>query len=263
MNEAQQKKYTGVFAEADILTLSLGKRLEYKRKSLGLSQEELCRNFYLSQGYYSQIENDLIENLGFEYEVNIARSLGLGINFFEGKPDNEVFLRPEARNLNFILTYPRLPAFKQNVIKQTMFAIIPQTGGPYLEYIDYNPSSLPLEKIILRARENEGMTQGQAAEKSSLSQGYFCQLENGAVFSPPTSTLRRLSDALGIDLYTLMGLEIVNPPLEIKRFDKFLRDETMARDEKAQILNTITDTIQLILDTPKENLGKIGRILSF
>jgi transcriptional regulator with XRE-family HTH domain len=52
---------------------------------------------------------------------------------------------------------------------------------------------------IRQLREEFGLTQGQLAAGSSVSQGYLSQLENGEVKNPSAAVLLRLAQAMGVD----------------------------------------------------------------
>ncbi len=52
---------------------------------------------------------------------------------------------------------------------------------------------------IRQLREESGLTQGQLASASAVSQGYLSQLENGEVKNPSAAVLLRLADAIRID----------------------------------------------------------------
>lgn len=52
---------------------------------------------------------------------------------------------------------------------------------------------------IRQLREDTGLTQGQLASASSVSQGYLSQLENGEVKNPSAAVLLRVAQAIKID----------------------------------------------------------------
>lgn len=52
---------------------------------------------------------------------------------------------------------------------------------------------------IRQLREETGLTQGQLATSSSVSQGYLSQLENGEVKNPSAAVLLRVAQAIEID----------------------------------------------------------------
>jgi len=52
---------------------------------------------------------------------------------------------------------------------------------------------------IRQLREEIGLTQGQLAGSSSVSQGYLSQLENGEVKNPSAAVLLRVAEAMHID----------------------------------------------------------------
>jgi transcriptional regulator with XRE-family HTH domain len=52
---------------------------------------------------------------------------------------------------------------------------------------------------IRQLREECGLTQGQLAASSSVSQGYLSQLENGEVKNPSAAVLLRVAQAMHVD----------------------------------------------------------------
>lgn len=52
---------------------------------------------------------------------------------------------------------------------------------------------------IRQLREEFGLTQGRLAARSSVSQGYLSQLENGEVKNPSAAVLLRVAQAMGVD----------------------------------------------------------------
>jgi transcriptional regulator with XRE-family HTH domain len=52
---------------------------------------------------------------------------------------------------------------------------------------------------IRQLREESGMTQGQLAGGSAVSQGYLSQLENGEVKNPSAAVLLRIAQAMNVD----------------------------------------------------------------
>lgn len=52
---------------------------------------------------------------------------------------------------------------------------------------------------IRQLREDTGLTQGQLASGSSVSQGYLSQLENGEVKNPSAAVLLRIAQAINVD----------------------------------------------------------------
>jgi transcriptional regulator with XRE-family HTH domain len=52
---------------------------------------------------------------------------------------------------------------------------------------------------IRQLREESGLTQGQLAHGSAVSQGYLSQLENGEVKNPSAAVLLRVAEAMQID----------------------------------------------------------------
>ena len=71
---------------------------------------------------------------------------------------------------------------------------------------------------IRQLREDTGLTQGQLAAASSVSQGYLSQLENGEVKNPSAAVLLRVAHAIKIDadeLFEAAGYPTVRTLKEI------------------------------------------------
>ena len=71
---------------------------------------------------------------------------------------------------------------------------------------------------IRQLREETGLTQGQLAAGSSVSQGYLSQLENGEVKNPSAAVLLRVAQAIKIDpdeLFEAAGYPTVRTLKEI------------------------------------------------
>jgi transcriptional regulator with XRE-family HTH domain len=58
---------------------------------------------------------------------------------------------------------------------------------------------MKLGNKIRQLREQSGLTQGQLASRSSVSQGYLSQLENGEVKNPSAAVLLRVAQAVRVD----------------------------------------------------------------
>jgi transcriptional regulator with XRE-family HTH domain len=52
---------------------------------------------------------------------------------------------------------------------------------------------------IRQLRDQAGLTQGQLASSSAVSQGYLSQLENGEVKNPSAAVLLRVAQAISVD----------------------------------------------------------------
>ncbi len=73
---------------------------------------------------------------------------------------------------------------------------------------------------IRQLREQFGLTQGQLASGSSVSQGYLSQLENGEVKNPSAAVLLRVAQAMRVDpdeLFEAAGYPTVRALREIYR----------------------------------------------
>ncbi len=71
---------------------------------------------------------------------------------------------------------------------------------------------MQLGQRIRELREQRGITQGQLATQSSVSQGYLSQLENGDVRNPSAGVLLRVASAMNVeadDLFEAAGYPTV------------------------------------------------------
>jgi len=57
---------------------------------------------------------------------------------------------------------------------------------------------MKLGDTIRKLREESGLTQGQLAHSSAVSQGYLSQLENGEVKNPSAAVLLRIAEAIHV-----------------------------------------------------------------
>lgn len=62
---------------------------------------------------------------------------------------------------------------------------------------------------IRQLREERGLTQTELARKSGLAQPTLSELERGSKTNPSLKVLRRLADALGIDVADLIKEEAI------------------------------------------------------
>ncbi len=110
---------------------------------------------------------------------------------------------------------------------------------------------------IRQLRDEAGLTQGQLAVGSSVSQGYLSQLENGEVKNPSAAVLLRVAQAIKIDpddLFEAAGYPTVRTLKEIYQGYESTIDagllqylEQLPRDRQRRLL--------LILEGMEEVLG--------
>ena len=70
---------------------------------------------------------------------------------------------------------------------------------------------MTLAERIRAARIERRMSQETLAQRANMSLRAYTSLERGEAVDPHLSTLRKLAEALGVSVYTLMGEE-VHPP---------------------------------------------------
>lgn len=85
---------------------------------------------------------------------------------------------------------------------------------------------------IRQIREECGLTQGQLATSSSVSQGYLSQLENGEVKNPSAAVLLRVAQAMHLDadeLFEAAGYPTVRTLREIYQQYQATVDDDLLR----------------------------------
>src|SRR3970282_431919 len=73
---------------------------------------------------------------------------------------------------------------------------------------------------IRQLREEIGLTQGQLAAGSSVSQGYLSQLENGEVKNPSAAVLLRVAQAMRVDPDELFEAAVSPPVRALREIDQ-------------------------------------------
>lgn len=85
---------------------------------------------------------------------------------------------------------------------------------------------------IRQLREEGGLTQGQLAARSSVSQGYLSQLENGEVKNPSAAVLLRVAQAVRVnsdELFEAAGYPTVRTLRQIYQEYQATIDEDLLR----------------------------------
>ena len=111
---------------------------------------------------------------------------------------------------------------------------------------------------IRQLREECGLTQGQLATSSSVSQGYLSQLENGEVKNPSAAVLLRVAQAMHVDpdeLFEAAGYPTVRTLRQIyKEYQATIDDELLRylsrlpRDRQRRLL-TLLEGMEKVLTT--------------
>lgn len=92
--------------------------------------------------------------------------------------------------------------------------------------------AMNLGEKIRQLREERRLTQGQLASRSSLSQGYLSQLENGEVKNPSAAVLLRVAQAMSVDaddLFEAAGYPTVRTMRQIYESYRATVDEDLLR----------------------------------
>jgi len=236
-------------SETESGTITYGQTISGGRELFGFSQTELAKRAEISQGYLSQLEKDEIENPSYAVRTRIARALGLKIDETETTEiSNAIFLEPRTANIHKIML--ELPPEHQCLLSAYIKLTFPQDD---LRKVTYLSSSQPLsgEKLgnkIRAERESRNWRQGVLADKSSVSQGYLSQLENGDVESPSGAVLNRIAKSLEVDVKDLTEMTEMEVPTEIASIDQFLRDEDVPQKVKAAKLQNLLNFLSVIRD---------------
>ena len=111
---------------------------------------------------------------------------------------------------------------------------------------------------IRQLRDDFALTQGQLANKSSVSQGYLSQLENGEVKNPSASVLLRLAQAMSVDaddLFEAAGYPTVRTLRQIYQGYESTVDAgllryltRLARDKQRRLLFLLQGIEQVLAD---------------
>ncbi|OGD90390.1 hypothetical protein A3D07_00890 [Candidatus Curtissbacteria bacterium RIFCSPHIGHO2_02_FULL_42_15] len=226
-----------------------GQTVREGRKLVGLSQEKLADQAELSQGYLSQIEHDEVKDPSFAVRTRIAVVLGFKIDDTEATENGDViFLEPHAAYLQKIML--ELAPEQKDLLMAYIKLTFPQASLEQASYLSMpQPLSGPeLGAKIQDERVKREWSQGQLANRASLSQGYLSQLENGDVKSPSLSVVDRISTALEMDIKDLAGVTTMKVPGEIASVDQFLRDENVTQDVKDAKLKSLMNFLEIIGD---------------
>jgi len=97
-----------------------------------------------------------------------------------------------------------------------------------------------LGERVRKRRKALGMTAKSVAKAAGVSTSYISQVERGHQEDPSLPTLRRLADALSMDLHTLLGgqtLQLDGPPIPVSL--QAMADEFGLGDEVIHMLSGI------------------------
>lgn len=110
---------------------------------------------------------------------------------------------------------------------------------------------------IRQLREESGLTQGQLAQGSAVSQGYLSQLENGEVKNPSAAVLLRVAEAMQIDadeLFEAAGYPTVRTLRRLYQgYESTVDDEllhylaALSREKQRRLLSLLEGIEKLVL----------------
>jgi len=105
-------------------------------------------------------------------------------------------------------------------------------------------------------RDKGGLTQGQLAQSSSVSQGYLSQLENGDVKNPSAAVLLRVAQAMKVDpddLFEAAGYPTVRTLREVyERYESTIDGELLhylaelPREKQRKLLSLLQGIEQVL-----------------
>jgi transcriptional regulator with XRE-family HTH domain len=109
---------------------------------------------------------------------------------------------------------------------------------------------------IRKLRDKCGLTQGQLAQSSSVSQGYLSQLENGEVKNPSAAVLLRVAQAMDVDpddLFEAAGYPTVRTLREVyERYESTIESELLhylaglPREKQRRLLSLLQGIEQVL-----------------
>jgi transcriptional regulator with XRE-family HTH domain len=109
---------------------------------------------------------------------------------------------------------------------------------------------------IRKLRDKCGLTQGQLAQSSSVSQGYLSQLENGEVKNPSAAVLLRVAQAMDVDpddLFEAAGYPTVRTLREVyERYESTIDSELLhylaelPREKQRRLLSLLQGIEQVL-----------------
>jgi transcriptional regulator with XRE-family HTH domain len=109
---------------------------------------------------------------------------------------------------------------------------------------------------IRKLRDKCGLTQGQLAQSSSVSQGYLSQLENGEVKNPSAAVLLRVAQAIDVDpddLFEAAGYPTVRTLREVyERYESTIDSELLhylaelPREKQRRLLSLLQGIEQVL-----------------
>jgi len=118
---------------------------------------------------------------------------------------------------------------------------------------------------IRQLRDELGLTQGQLAGGSAVSQGYLSQLENGEVKNPSAAVLLRVAQAMGIDpdeLFEAAGYPTVRMLRQIYQDYESTVDAdllrylaNLPRDRQRRLLLVLQGMVQVLNGSPAADHG--------
>jgi DNA-binding XRE family transcriptional regulator len=109
---------------------------------------------------------------------------------------------------------------------------------------------------IRKLRDKCGLTQGQLAQSSSVSQGYLSQLENGEVKNPSAAVLLRVAQAMDVDpddLFEAAGYPTVRTLREVyERYESTIESDLLVylaelpREKQRRLLSLLQGIEQVL-----------------
>src|SRR5712692_5836928 len=121
---------------------------------------------------------------------------------------------------------------------------------------------------IRQLRDKHGLTQGQLASSSSVSQGYLSQLENGEVKNPSAAVLLRIALAMHVDpdeLFEAAGYPTARTLRKIyEDYESTVDSElysylaTLPRDRQRRLLSHLDGIEQILTGRETSQNGTAG-----
>ncbi len=105
--------------------MTLGEKIKYRRKELGLSQEEVAERLSVTRQMLSYYENDSVD-MKMSVFLEISAALEVSPEWFFGEPwnkDTKEAVIDSLRGAHIMAMYNTLPRFMQEVAEEQMLAL--------------------------------------------------------------------------------------------------------------------------------------------
>ena len=106
----------------------LSKKIKQAREKKKLTLEQLAKEVGSSRGYIWQIEKDPQKKPSFDIIVNIAKALGLSLDYLANQ--DEFKMSEDQKNKIFMKDYNRLDGGSKKIIEELVKHLVEISGRP-------------------------------------------------------------------------------------------------------------------------------------